>query len=266
MHPLLNIAIKAARQAGGTIFRFADRVDSVAVSSKNANDLVTEVDLRAEQDIIEIIRHAYPDHQILAEESGKSGDNDDVVWIIDPLDGTTNFIHGFPQYAVSIAVQVNGELDQAVIYDPFKQELFTASKGGGATLNDRKIRVADRKALNGALIGTGFPFKNQDVLDTYLEMFKDVFSESAGVRRAGSAALDLAYVAAGRLDGFWEIGLKPWDIAAGALLIKEAGGVVSDFYGKDKFLESGNVIAGNLKVHARLEDKIYPYNAKLAEQ
>ena len=263
MHPLLNIAVKAARKAGTTISRYADRVDSIAVTSKNANDFVTEVDLRAEQDIIEIIKEAYPDHEILAEESGHEG-NSDVVWIIDPLDGTTNFMHGFPQYSVSIAVQVNGELDQAVVYDPFKQELFTASKGNGATVNDRKMRVADKKTLDGALLGTGFPFKNQAILDTYLEMFKDIFSESSGVRRAGSAALDLAYVAAGRLDGFWEIGLKPWDMAAGALLIKEAGGVITDFYDKDKYLESGNVIAGNLKVQAKLADKIYPYNAKLA--
>ena len=262
MHPLLNIAVKAARKAGTTISRYADRVDSVAVTSKNANDFVTEVDLLAEQDIIETIKEAYPDHEILAEESGHEGKSD-VVWIIDPLDGTTNFMHGFPQYAVSIGVQVNGELDQAVIYDPFKQELFTASKGNGATVDGRKMRVTDRKTLDGALLGTGFPFKNQEILDTYLEMFKDIFSESSGVRRAGSAALDLAYVAAGRLDGFWEIGLKPWDMAAGALMIKEAGGIITDFSGKDNYLESGNVIAGNLKLHAQLEGKVYPYIQKL---
>ena len=263
MHPLLNIAVKAARKAGTTISRYADRVDSVAVTSKNANDFVTEVDLLAERDIIETIKEAYPEHEILAEESGREG-NSDVVWIIDPLDGTTNFMHGFPQYAVSIGVQVNGELDQAVIYDPLKQELFTASKGNGATVDGRKMRVTDRKTLDGALLGTGFPFKNQEILDTYLEMFKDIFSESSGVRRAGSAALDLAYVAAGRLDGFWEIGLKPWDMAAGALMIKEAGGIITDFSGKDNYLESGNVIAGNLKLHAQLEGKVYPYIQKLA--
>ena len=262
MHPLLNIAVKAARKAGTTISRYADRVDSVAVTSKNANDFVTEVDLLAERDIIETIKEAYPEHEILAEESGREG-NSDVVWIIDPLDGTTNFMHGFPQYAVSIGVQVNGELDQAVIYDPLKQELFTASKGNGATVDGRKMRVTDRKTLDGALLGTGFPFKNQEILDTYLEMFKDIFSESSGVRRAGSAALDLAYVAAGRLDGFWEIGLKPWDMAAGALMIKEAGGIITDFSGKDNYLESGNVIAGNLKLHAQLEGKVYPYIQKL---
>ena len=262
MHPLLNIAVKAARKAGTTISRYADRVDSVAVTSKNANDFVTEVDLLAERDIIETIKEAYPEHEILAEESGREG-NSDVVWIIDPLDGTTNFMHGFPQYAVSIGVQVNGELDQAVIYDPLKQELFTASKGNGATVDGRKMRVTDRKTLDGALLGTGFPFKNQEILDTYLEMFKDIFSQSSGVRRAGSAALDLAYVAAGRLDGFWEIGLKPWDMAAGALMIKEAGGIITDFSGKDNYLESGNVIAGNLKLHAQLEGKVYPYIQKL---
>ncbi|THB67606.1 MAG: inositol-1-monophosphatase [Gammaproteobacteria bacterium] len=255
MHPLLNTAVKAARRAGNIIVRNYERADSVKISQKKDNDFVTEVDIFAENEIKDILKTAYPDHAILAEESGRDGNND-FLWIIDPLDGTTNFAHQFPHFAVSVALQVKGKLEHAVIYDPIKQELFTASNGGGAFLDGRRLRVKNRKNLQGALIGTGFPFKNKEILDQYIDTFKDIFSESAGVRRAGAASLDLAYVAAGRLDGFWEAGLKPWDIAAGALLVIEAGGVVTDFSGNGGYLDSGNTVAGNIKLHNELINKI----------
>ncbi len=257
MHPMLNIAVRAARQAGNIIARSFPHVDSLSVDTKSRNDFVSDVDRLAEQEIINTIHKAYPDHAILAEESGSSGDSE-YVWIIDPLDGTTNFLHGFPQFAVSIALSFRGKLDQAVVYDPISQDLYTASRGAGAQLNGRRIRVASRKTLDGALLGTGFPFKDDSILDTYLATFKALFGDTAGIRRPGSAALDLAYVAAGRLDGFWEFGLNPWDMAAGALLIQEAGGKVGDFAGGDDFLESGNVIAGNLKVHDAMLKRIRP--------
>jgi myo-inositol-1(or 4)-monophosphatase len=258
MHPMLNIAVKAARQAGNIISRYADRVDTLTVESKQMNDFVTEVDRAAEQIIIQTIQQAYPNHAILAEESGESG-NSEYVWIIDPLDGTTNFVHGFPQFAVSIALQHKKELVQAVIYDPMRNELFTASKGNGAQLDDRRIRVTPIKTLTGALLGTGFPFRQQEHLDTYLKTFKALFTDTAGIRRPGSAALDLAYVAAGRLDGFWEIGLSPWDMAAGALLITEAGGQVGDFSTGDRFLETGNIIAGNTTLFNEIYRAIKPH-------
>jgi myo-inositol-1(or 4)-monophosphatase len=220
---MLNIAIGAARSAGNVIVRNLERVDRLTIGTKQRNDFVTEVDRLAEHEIIRVIHRAYPDHAILAEESGAQGDNE-YEWVIDPLDGTTNFLHGFPQFAVSIALRHRGRLDQAVVYDPLRQELFTASRGSGATLNDRRIRVSRANGLTGSLLGTGFPFRQQQHLDAYLEMFRVLFPDAAGIRRAGAAALDLAYVAAGRLDGFWEIGLSPWDIAAGALLVLEAGG------------------------------------------
>lgn len=257
MHPMLNIAVRAARQAGNIIARSFPHVDSLSVDTKSRNDFVSDVDRLAEQEIINTIHKAYPDHAILAEESGSSGDSE-YVWIIDPLDGTTNFLHGFPQFAVSIALSFRGKLDQAVVYDPISQDLYTASRGAGAQLNGRRIRVASRKTLDGALLGTGFPFKDDSILDTYLATFKALFGDTAGIRRPGSAALDLAYVAAGRLDGFWEFGLNPWDMAAGALLIQEAGGKVGDFAGGDDFLESGNVIAGNLKVYDAILKRIRP--------
>ncbi len=233
MHPMLNIAVRAARTAGNVITRSMARLDSISIEAKDRNDFVTEVDREAENAIIGILRKAYPRHGILAEESGQS-DGDDYQWIIDPLDGTTNFLHGFPQFAVSIALRHKGRLEQAVVYDPLSQELFTATRGDGAYLNDRRIRVSNRKGLEGALLGTGFPFKAQHHLETYLDMFRALFPQSAGIRRAGSAALDLAFVAAGRLDGFWEIGLSTWDMAAGVLLIQEAGGLSSDFSGGHK--------------------------------
>lgn len=260
MHPMLNIAVRAARQAGNLIARSADHVDSLSVASKARNDFVSEVDRAAEREIIQIIRKAYPGHGILAEESGSDrGRQDEFQWIIDPLDGTTNFLHGFPQFAVSIALTYRGKLDQAVVYDPVSQDLFTASRGSGAQLNGRRIRVTKRKSLEGALLGTGFPFRQQHYLDAYLETFKALFGQVADVRRAGSAALDLAYVAAGRLDGFWEFGLSPWDMAAGALLVQEAGGVVSDFAGDGDFMETGNIIAGNLNILAGIQRSIRPH-------
>ncbi|MCH8078511.1 MAG: inositol monophosphatase [Proteobacteria bacterium] len=248
MNPMLNIAIRAARVAGDIIIRQIDHVQDLPVTKKSRNDFVTEVDRQAEMVIIETLHKSYPDHAILAEESGRQG-NSPYLWIIDPLDGTTNYLHGFPQYAVSIALQHRGELDQAVVYDPLRQELFTASRGGGAMLNNRRIRVSKQKHLEGALLGTGFPFKEQERLDKYLDGFRVLFPMTAGIRRAGAASLDLAYVACGRLDGFWELGLKSWDMAAGALLIKEAGGLISDLDSKDTYLNSGDVVAANPEIH-----------------
>lgn len=258
MHPMLNIAVRAARGAGNIIVRNLDRLDTLTVQTKDRNDFVSEVDRQAEQEIIGILRKAYPDHSVLAEESG-SQDGNDYQWIIDPLDGTTNYLHGFPQFAVSIALRHKGRIEQGVVYDPLRQELFTASRGAGAILNDRRIRVTSRRSLDGALLGTGFPFKSQQHLDAYLDMFRALFPNTAGIRRPGSAALDLAYVAAGRLDGFWEIGLNIWDMAAGVLLIQEAGGLSSDFVGGHGYLESGNLVAGNPKVFAEILKTIRPH-------
>jgi len=249
MHPMLNIAIRAARSAGNIIMRYANRVDTLEVTSKARNDFVTDVDKMAEKEIISILRRSFPSHGILAEESGSDAGKDDYLWVIDPLDGTTNFVRGFPQFAVSIALKHKGRLDQAVIYDPVRQELFTASKGAGAQLNNRRLRVTSQLSLEGALLGTGFPFRQQQHLDAYMGMFKALFPDTAGIRRAGAASLDLAYVAAGRLDGFWEFGLSEWDMAAGALMIKEAGGIVTNFRGEDSYLQSGNIICGTPKVH-----------------
>lgn len=257
MYPILNIAINAARKAGDLIVLAAERLDEVQVSLKDPHDYVTDVDRRAEQEIIEIIRKAYPSHAILAEESGEQS-GDEFTWIIDPLDGTTNFIRGFPFCCVSIAVQHKGRLEYAVIYDPFRQDLFTAARGRGAQMNQRRLRVSDRLDLQGALLGTGFPFRNKENLPFYLQTLEALFPFLSGVRRAGSAALDLAYVAAGKLDGFWEIGLKPWDIAAGALLVREAGGMVGDFMGRETFMQSGNVVAGNIKVFKHMLRILHP--------
>jgi len=258
MHPMLNIAVRAARSAGNIIVRNLDRLDALTVQTKDRNDFVSEVDRQAEQEILGILRKAYPSHGVLAEESGRR-DGNDYLWIIDPLDGTTNYLHGFPQFAVSIALQYKGRIEQGVVYDPLRQELFTATRGAGATLNDRRIRVTSRKSLDGALLGTGFPFKSQQHLDAYLDMFRALFPKTAGIRRPGSAALDLAYVAAGRLDGFWEIGLSIWDMAAGVLLIQEAGGLSSDFVGGHDYLKSGNLVAGNPKVFAEILKTIRPH-------
>ena len=248
MHPILNIAVRAARKAGNIINRAAVDSGSITVRSKRANDFVTQVDQASEQAIIEIVKKAYPDHGFLAEESGKSGGTAETVWIIDPLDGTTNFIHGFPQYCVSIGVQHRGVLAHAVVYDPGRNELFTASKGTGAFLNDRRIRVSKREKLDDCLVGTGFPFKELTRIELYMRQLNHFMANCSGVRRAGAAALDLAYVACGRLDAFWELGLSPWDTAAGALLILEAGGLVGDLKGEQGWLESGDVCASTPKI------------------
>lgn len=258
MHPMLNMAIKAARRAGSVIMRHIDRLERVAIESKGRNDFVTEVDRMAESEIIQVLRTAYPDHAILAEESGSVAGND-WRWIIDPLDGTTNFLHGFPQFAVSIALQNKDRLEQAVVFDPLKNELFTATRGDGAHLNERRIRVSRVTDLDRALLGTGFPFKSHEYLDAWLNMLRDLLKRSSGIRRPGSAALDLAYVACGRYEGFWEFGLSPWDMAAGCLLIQEAGGLVSDLTGGQRFLETGHVLAGNPKIHPQLLQYILPH-------
>ena len=257
MQPLLNIAVRAARRAGDIIVRAIPRLEAVEVHSKGRNDYVTEVDRAAEADIIETIRRLHPDHAILAEESGASGDSD-VVWIIDPLDGTTNFMHGFPTFAVSIGVQVRGRMEHAVVFDPMRQEMFTSSRGEGAQCDGRKIRVSKQTTLEGSLIATGFPFRaDSPWLDEYLAMQKAVMIKAAGLRRPGAAALDLAYVAAGRCDGFWEMGLKPWDTAAGTLLITEAGGRVGTLSGED-YKQGGHIIGGTPKVFAALVAEISP--------
>jgi len=252
MHPMLNIAVRAARRAGSIINRASLDGGGLNVRSKRAKDFVTQVDQAAEQAIIDIVRKAYPEHGFLAEESGASQQHSEYVWIIDPLDGTTNFIHGFPQYCVSIGIQQRGALAHAVVYDPARNELFTASKGRGAFLNDRRIRVSTLARFGDALVGTGFPFKELGRLELYTRQLQTMMQTCAGVRRAGAAALDLAYVACGRLDAFWELGLSPWDMAAGALLILEAGGLVGDLKGDQGFLESGDIAAATPKVFPAL--------------
>jgi myo-inositol-1(or 4)-monophosphatase len=258
MHPMLNIAVKAARRAGGIINRATRNLDVITVKEKAANDFVSEVDHEAEQAIIRTLLEAYPDHSILAEESGASGKSD-YEWIIDPLDGTTNFLHGLPQFAVSIALRHRGIITQAVIYDPTRNDLYTATKGRGAFLNETRIRVSKRAHLKPSLIGTGFPYRQIDHLDTYLAMMRDMICNTAAIRRPGSASLDLAAVAAGRMDGFWELGLSPWDIAAGALLILEAGGMVGDLEGNSSYMESGHIVAGNPKVFAQMVALLGPH-------
>ena len=249
---MLNIAVKAARRAGALINR-ASLEGGLEIRAKQRNDFVTQVDQAAEQAIIDVIRRAYPEHSFVAEESGASaGARPEFQWVIDPLDGTTNYIHGFPQYCVSIALEHKGVLTQAVVYDPAKNELFTASRGRGAYLDDRRMRASKCAQLADALVGTGFPFKELARIDLYLRQLRALMGTCAGVRRAGAAALDLAYVAAGRLDAFWEMGLSRWDMAAGALLIQEAGGLVSDLDGKAGFLDSGDIAAAAPKVLPQL--------------
>ena len=256
MHPILNIAVRAARRAGSVINRASLDGGALEVKSKQARDYVTQVDRAAEAAVIEVVRKAYPEHAFLAEESGATAGSGagaaEFRWIIDPLDGTTNFIHGFPQYCTSIAVEHRGALAHAVVYDPVRNELFTASKGGGAFLNDRRIRVSKCARLQEALVGTGFPFKELTRMDLYLRQLRRLMETSSGVRRAGSAALDLAYVACGRLDAFWELGLSPWDMAAGSLLIQEAGGLVGDLKGEAGYLESGDICASSPKLFTSL--------------
>ena len=263
MHAMVNIAVRAAREAGSVIVRHLNQLEALEVVEKGRNEFVSQVDRLAEETIIAVIREYYPEHAILAEESGRSGDHD-YQWIIDPLDGTTNYLHGFPVFAVSIGVTHKGRLEHGVVYDPLRQEVFTASRGQGAQLDGRRIRVSKRVQLSQCLIATGFPYRmNRQFIDEYLGMLKAVMQESAGIRRPGSAALDLCYVAAGRVGGFWEIGLNAWDIAAGALMIKEAGGRISDFRGTDGYLANGDVVGGNPKVYAALSKLLAPYAAKL---
>jgi len=256
MQPLLNIAIRAARSAGDHIVRKMSKLSDIKIETKSPNDYVSEVDRQAEERIIETLLKAYPDHSILAEESGKIEGSEDYRWIIDPLDGTTNYLHGFPHFSVSIACQHKGRLEHAVIYDPIKQELFAASRGDGATLNNRRIRVTTIKTTQGALLATGFPFKHRDQLETFNTQFKTFFATASDIRRAGSAALDLAYVAAGRLDGYWEAGLQSWDLAAGALIVREAGGIVGDYNGDERYLDKGEIIAGNPRIYGEMLRKI----------
>jgi len=250
MEPMTTIALRAARKAGDLIARATEDLDRLEVETKSANDFVTEVDRAAEREIIYHLSKAYPDHAFLGEESGLSGNADsEYRWIIDPLDGTTNFIHGIPHFAVSIACEYRGRLEHAVVLDPIRREEFTASRGRGAQLNERRIRVSNLPSLDQAVLGTGIPFRavQSDHMGAYIETLETLARGSAAIRRAGSAALDLAYVAAGRLDAFWEIGLAPWDMAAGALLIREAGGLVADMSGGETWLESGNIVCGNPK-------------------
>jgi myo-inositol-1(or 4)-monophosphatase len=264
MHGMLNIAIRAARRAGDLMLRHLNKLESMQIAEKGRNDFVTRVDQLAEEAIIEIIKDHYPDHAILAEESGLSGEHE-YQWIIDPLDGTTNYLHGFPVFSVSIAVALDGELQHGVVYDPLRQEIFSASRGQGAQLDGRKVRVSKQVGLRHALIATGFPYRSDEKqVDVYLGMLRAVMLETAGVRRPGSAALDLCYVAAGRVDGFWEMGLRKWDIAAGALIIREAGGRISDFHGADAYLESGNVVAGTPKVYSALSKLLAPHARNIA--
>jgi myo-inositol-1(or 4)-monophosphatase len=258
VQPLLNIAVRAARRAGEVIIRSLNRLESLTVASKGRNDFVTEVDHAAEHEIISSIRRHYPQHAFLAEESGASGESD-TVWIIDPLDGTTNFMHGFPVFAVSIACQIKGRLEHAVVYDPMRGELFTASRGAGAHLDNHRLRVSKARTLEGALLATGFPYRADSLYaDAYFAMLKAVSQHAAGVRRPGAAALDLAYVAAGRVDAFWEFGLSPWDTAAGTLLIQEAGGRIGTLTGGE-YRQQGHVVAGTPKVYAALLELIAPH-------
>ncbi len=254
-HPMLNIAVKAARQAGKVIMRHLDRLDTLKVQVKARNDFVSEVDLVAETEIIDIISAAYPDHAILAEESGTQSGNT-YQWIIDPLDGTTNYLHGYPHFSVSVALSREGILEHGVVFDPIRNEMFTASRGKGAHLNDRRMRVSNAHRLENCLLGTGFPFRAVTHLDPWLKMFRAMLLRTSGIRRAGSAALDLAHVACGRFDGFWELGLQPWDLAAGCLLIQEAGGLVTDLENEQAYLDSGNVIAANPNIHPLMFDII----------
>jgi myo-inositol-1(or 4)-monophosphatase len=268
LHPMLNIAVKAARAAGAIINRAALDIERLQVQTKNPRDFVTEVDHASERAIIDILLEAYPDHSILAEESGRTrgARSSDHQWIIDPLDGTTNFIHGLPTYAVSIALLHRGQIQQAVVYDPARNDLFYASKGRGAYLNDRRLRVSKRTRLAEALIGTGFPFRKGDNFQRYLKMLEQVMQHCAGLRRPGAAALDLCYVAAGWYDGFFETGLQPWDVAAGALLVTEAGGLIGNFTGEADFLHQREVVAGNPKIYGQLVQMLAPFSRVIAPE
>jgi myo-inositol-1(or 4)-monophosphatase len=250
MHALLNVAVMAARRAGSVLIQKMANLEKLNIEQKGFNDYVSDADVAAERAVIDCIHKHYPDHAILAEESGVQGDSD-TIWIIDPLDGTTNFLHGFPVFAVSIGVQVRGRMEHGVVYDPMRQELFTASRGHGAYLDDHRIRVSGQTRLQRALVGTGFPYRDADTdIEPYMALFGKILRNTSGIRRPGAAALDLAYVAAGRLDAFWETGLKAWDLAAGAVLIREAGGIISGIDGSENYFDAGHVLAGTPKVYS----------------
>ena len=259
MEPLLNIAVNAARQAGEIIIRHMEQVDHLKITAKNNNDFFSEVDIKAEQSIIHTIHKAYPEHGILAEESGFLEGDGESVWIIDPLDGTSNYLHGFPFFSVSIALKVKGRIEHGVIYDPLRHECFSASRGRGARLNDRRIRVSKQTQLMSSLLGTGFPSRDVSVAQKYLPTFEALIGKCAGIRRTGSAALDLAYVASARLDEFWELGLQPWDIAAGALMVTEAGGIVGEFSGESDYLYKGDIIAASPKIFGQMVGLLTPF-------
>lgn len=258
MQPLLNIAVSAARQAGDVIIRNIESVDRVKITAKGANEFFTEVDVKAEQVIIKTILKAYPDHGIIAEESGTHNPEAEAVWLIDPLDGTTNFLHGFPFYSISIALKIKNRIEHAVVYDPIRHECFSATRGRGAQLNDRRIRVSKQTQLSSALLGTDFPTRNPALIQRYMPSFEAILGQCAGMRRTGSVALDLAYVACGRLDGFWQFGLRPWDVAAASLLIKEAGGLISDMQGGEDYLNQGDVVTGTPKIFKSLLQTLMP--------
>jgi len=267
LHPMLNIAIKAARAAGAIINRASMDLDILKVNTKAPNDFVTEVDQMAEEAIINVLQDAYPDHGILAEESGRTGARDsEFVWIIDPLDGTTNFIHGFPVYCVSIALAHRGVVQQAVVYDPTRDDLFYATRGRGAFLNNRRLRVSKRTRMSDALVGTGFPFRKGDNPKRYLKMFEEVMAEVAGLRRPGAAALDLCYVAAGYYDAFFETGLQPWDVAAGSLIVTEAGGLIGNFTGESDYMYQREVLAGSPKIYGQMVQILTPYTRVIKEE
>ena len=244
MHPMLHTAVRSVREGGRVILMYFNQLDRLEYSSKGRNDYVSQADIEAERAVLDVLTRAYPDHGIIAEESGER-EGSEYTWIIDPLDGTTNFLHGFPMFAVSVAVKRAGVLEHGVVYDPLHDEMFTASRGEGAQLNGKRIRVSTTRKLAPSLLGTGFPFRDLAIIEPWMRSFQSLLPKTSGIRRAGAAALDLAYVAAGRLDGFWEFGLKPWDMAAGALLIREAGGLVADVSGGQDFLESGNLVSAN---------------------
>lgn len=261
IHPFLNTATKAAREAAALIVKMYDKVDLLEVDEKSHNNFVTQVDKEAERIIVDIIHSTYPRHAILAEEGSMAEQGDDDTehcWIIDPLDGTTNFIHGYPHFAISIAVESRGKIEHGLIYDPLREEMFTASRGKGAQLNSRRIRVSKRPSLEGALLATGFPFRNPEILGPHIESLHSLFKHVAGVRRGGAAALDLAHVAAGRLDGYWEAKLQPWDLAAGMLLVREAGGITADYDGSSKCMENGQIVAANPKILHTMMQVITP--------
>lgn len=259
MNPVLTIAKRAALSASRILLRHFDHLERLNVTAKQRNDFVSEADVQAEQDIIQTLRKTYPNHGILAEESGAQPGQDEYEWVIDPLDGTTNFLHGIPHFAISIAFRHKNRLEAALVYDPIRQEMFTASRGGSAQLNDRRMRVSGVNTLENALLGTGFPFRYPQHQPAYLSFFGSLFGKCVEIRRAGVASLDLAYVASGRLDAFWEIGLKAWDIAGGVLLVQEAGGLVSDFGGGNDFMKTGNIVAGNPKVFKALLQEMQPH-------